>query len=350
MHSPLALKHHGKKIAIHSPVGWRTPPRQYGARETVASNLVEGLVRNGWDVPLYATADSVTRGRLSAVVPCGTEEKKNRLDPRLAEAMHLAHCFDRADHFDLLHSHCDFSALPYAALVPTPALFTLHGFHSTDELNFYRQYNGQVSYVSISDADRDPGLDYAATVYDGIDLSLHTMAEVGGEDLVFLGRLDPEKSPHLAIEVARRANRRLLIAGIITDGPYFNRMCMPFVDGKRVVYLGPVDAAARNDLFARAAAVLQLNEVPERFGLVLAEANACGVPVIAMDRGSCREVIAHGETGFLVNSVEEALAALKRLPEIDRTACRRRVEEHFSMAAMVSRYEEVYDRILSGVS
>ena len=199
-------------------------------------------------------------------------------------------------------------------------------------------------FVSISNSDRAPGLNYLATVYNGIDLSLYPLQERGGDHLVFLGRIHPDKGVHLAIEVARLSGLPLLIAGIIQDRTYFREQVEPHLD-ETIRYIGPVDVPGKNELFARARALLHLNTIPERFGLVLAEANAAGVPVIAMDLGSCREVIEDGQTGFLVNNVDEAVQALKRLGEIDRHACRQRVQKCFSIETMVEAYERVYQTI-----
>ena len=199
-------------------------------------------------------------------------------------------------------------------------------------------------FVSISDSDRAPGLNYLATVYNGIDLSLYPLQERGGDHLIFLGRIHPDKGVHLAIEVARLSGLPLLIAGIIQDRTYFREQVEPHLD-QTIRYIGPVDVPGKNELFAQARALLHLNTIPERFGLVLAEANAAGVPVIAMDLGSCREVIEDGQTGFLVNNVDEAVRALKRLGEIDRSACRQRVQECFSIETMVEAYERVYQQI-----
>jgi glycosyltransferase involved in cell wall biosynthesis len=199
-------------------------------------------------------------------------------------------------------------------------------------------------FVSISDSDRAPGLNYLATVYNGIDLSLYPLQKSGGDHLIFLGRIHPDKGVHLAIEVARLSGLPLLIAGIIQDRTYFQEQVEPHLD-QTIRYIGPVDVAGKNALFARARALLHLNTIPERFGLVLAEANAAGVPVIAMDLGSCREVIEDGRTGFLVNNVEEAARSLQRLPEIDRSVCRQRVERCFSIESMVESYERVYRTI-----
>jgi glycosyltransferase involved in cell wall biosynthesis len=200
-------------------------------------------------------------------------------------------------------------------------------------------------FVSISNSDRSPGLNYVATVYNGIDLSLYPLQESHGDDLIFLGRIHPDKGVHLAIETARRSGLKLLIAGIIQDPVYFREQVEPYVDGQQIRYLGPVDVQGKNQLFARARALLHLNTIPERFGLVLAEANAAGVPVIAFDLGSCREVIDDGRTGFLVDNVGQTLRALERLPEIDGSQCRAHVQQHFSMDSMVEGYEHVYTTV-----
>jgi glycosyltransferase involved in cell wall biosynthesis len=199
-------------------------------------------------------------------------------------------------------------------------------------------------FVSISNSDRAPGLNYLGTVYNGIDLSLYPLQERDGEHLIFLGRIHPDKGVHLAIAVARMSRFPLLIAGIIQDQVYFREQIEPHLDDT-IRYIGPVDVAGKNALFTQARALLHLNTIPERFGLVLAEANAAGVPVIAMDLGSCREVIQDGHTGFLVHNVHEAVRALERIPAIDRCACRRRVEQCFSIEAMVESYERVYATI-----
>jgi glycosyltransferase involved in cell wall biosynthesis len=332
-----------KRVAVLSPVAWRTPPRHYGAWETVASNLTEGLVARGWDVTLFATRDSITRARLHAVIDKGYEEDP-AADSKVAEYLHIAEAFEHATEFDLIHSHYDFMALCYSRLIRTPVLTTIHGFSSPRIMPVYEKYRDGY-YVSISDADRAPALNYLATVYNGIDLSLYPFQESAGDDLIFLGRIHPDKGVHLAIEVARRSGRRLIIAGIVQDETYFHERIEPHLDGQTAHYIGPVDVPGKNRLFAAARALLHLNTIPERFGLVLAEANSAGVPVIAMDLGSCREVVEDGQTGFLVSTPEQAVHALGRLAGIDRRACRHRVEKHFSIAAMVAAYEHVYARI-----
>jgi glycosyltransferase involved in cell wall biosynthesis len=332
-----------RRVAILSPVAWRTPPRQYGAWETVASNVTEGLVARGWDVTLFATRDSVTRAHLHAVVDRGYEEDPG-VDAKVAEYLHISEAFERAAEFDLIHNHYDFMALTYTRLVETPVLTTVHGFSSPRILPIYQKYRDGY-FVSISDADRAPGLRYVATVYNGIDLSLYPLRESSGDDLLFLGRIHPDKGLHLAIEVARSSGLPLLIAGIVQDETYFREHVRPHLDGRKIRYVGPVDVQGKNELFARARALLHLNTIPEPFGLVLAEANAAGVPVIARDLGACREVISEGQTGFLVNDATEAVGALGRIDGINRRACRDRVRQYFSIDAMVDGYERAYSTI-----
>ncbi len=332
-----------RRVAILAPVAWRTPPRQYGAWETVASNITEGLVARGWDVTLFATRDSLTHANLQGVVERGYEEDPS-IDPKVAEYLHISEAFEHAGEFDLIHSHYDFMALTYTRLVQTPVLTTVHGFSSPAIMPVYQKYRDGY-FVSISDSDRAPGLNYLATVYNGIDLSLYPLQERSGDDLVFLGRIHPDKGVHLAIEVAHLSGRRLIIAGIIQDETYFREQVKPHLDDQNICYLGPVGVPEKNELFARTHALLHLNTIPERFGLVLAEANAAGVPVVAMDLGSCREVIKDGRTGFLVNNVGQAVQALGRISEIDRRACRRRVRACFSIDTMVQAYERVYSTV-----
>lgn len=333
----------GHKVAILSPVAWRTPPRQYGAWETVASNIAEGLVARGWDVTLFATKDSITRARLHAVIERGYEEDA-AVDPKVAEYLHISEAFEHASEFDLIHSHYDFMALAFSRLVKTPVLTTIHGFSSPGIMPVYNKYR-EGYFASISNSDRAPGLNYLATVYNGIDLSLYPLRQSsGGDHLIFLGRIHPDKGVHLAIEVARRSGLPMLVAGIIQDRTYFRDQVEPLLD-ETIRYVGPVDVRGKNELFSRARALLHMNTIPERFGLVLAEANAAGVPVIAMDRGSCREVVEDGKTGFLVSDVEDAVRALGRLAEIEPAACRARVRKCFSIETMVTAYEQVYAKI-----
>jgi glycosyltransferase involved in cell wall biosynthesis len=332
-----------KHIAMLSPVAWRTPPRAYGAWETVVSNLTEGLVAKGWDVTLFATADSITNAKLYATISRGYEEDKS-VDPRIVSCLHISEVFEHANRFDLIHNHFDYLPLTYSKLVSTPVLTTIHGFSSPQILPVYYKYKDNY-FVSISDSDRVKGLNYVATVYNGINLQDFTFNDTPGDTLLAYGRIHPDKGFHLAIEVAKKSGLSLVIAGYIQDMRYYEEKIVPHVDGENIKYVGTVSVEGRDELLKKSFAVLHMNTIPERFGLVMAESMAAGVPVVAMDLGSCREVISNGETGFLVNSVEEAVEAIRKIPEISRLACRQRVEENFSLEIMVDNYEKVYNEI-----
>jgi len=333
-----------KRIAILAPVAWRTPPRAYGAWETVAGNITEGLVARGWqDVTLFATKESITKAKLVGWVDKGYEEDRTQI-PKVSECLHISKVMELADEFDLIHNNFDYLPLTYLPFIKTPMLTTIHGFSDPDILRVYRDHK-DTYYVSISDADRDSQLPYLATVYNGIDLSNITFRAKPGDKLVCYGRIHPDKGYHLAIEVAKKSGRDLILAGIIQDQEYFDNAVKPHINDTSIRFIGPVNPVQRDALLKEAYVVLHLNTIPERFGLVMAESMAAGVPVIAMDLGSCREVIADKETGYLVNSVDEAVQALDKIDDIDRSQCRRRVEENFAIDVMVSNYEKVYAEI-----
>lgn len=333
-----------KRIAVLAPVAWRTPPRAYGAWETVASNITEGLVARGWkNVTLFATKESVTSAKLEGWVERGYEEDKTQI-PLVSTCLHISKVMERADEFDLIHNNFDYLPLTYLPFIKTPMLTTIHGFSDQDILRVYHEHKGTY-YASISDSDRDPGLPYLATVYNGIDLSNLTFREKPGDKLVHYGRIHNDKGTHLAIEVAKKYGMDLIIAGIIQDQGYFDNLLKPHLNNSSIQYIGPVNPVQRDALLKESYAVIHLNLIPERFGLVMAESNAAGVPVIAMDLGSCREVIADKQTGFLVNDVDEAVEAVGKIGQIDRKKCRQRVEENFTIDKMAEGYEKVYEEI-----
>jgi glycosyltransferase involved in cell wall biosynthesis len=331
------------KIAMLGPISWRTPPRQYGAWETVVSNLTEGLVRRGHDVTLFATADSRSAAAIEAVCPRPYSDDP-ALEPKVWEFLHFAAVMERAAEFDLIHSHYDFMPLTYSRLISTPMLTTVHGF-SLDQFRLvYRSYR-ESHFVSISDADRDPYLRYVATVYNGIRLEDFTFRPDPGDALVFVGRIHSDKGVHLAIALAEAVGRELIIAGIIQDQTYFDELIRPRL-GPQVRYIGPVGVRERDDLLGNAWASLHLTTIPERFGLAMAESMAAGTPVIGIDLGSVREVVEHGVTGFVVSELDAAIAASADVPSIIRAACRARVERLFSVDAMTEGYLRAYRSIL----
>ena len=328
-----------------SPVARRTPPRDYGPREQVVSLLTEGLVKRGIDVTLFATADSVTKATLHAVVARGYEED-HEAEAKVVECLHIAEVFEHADEFDLIHNNFDFLPLAWSKLTTTPVLTTIHGFSSARILPVFRKYNGQCYYVSISNADRSPELEYVGNAYHGIDLNAFTYRDKPGDYLLFFGRIHQDKGAFEAVQIARRAGRRLVMAGIIQDQEYFREKVEPFLDGTNIVYMGSVGPAKRDKLLGGAYALLHPISFEEPFGLSVVEAMACGTPVIAFNKGSMSEVVADGRTGFLVDTIDEAVDAVARVPELERAACRKRVEDHFSVDRMVDRYLDIYREVL----
>ena len=336
-----------------APLAWRTPPRHYGPWEQFASLLTEGLVARGHDVTLFATADSVTSARLVGTSPRGWSEDDS-IDPKVAECVHIASLFERADEFDIIHNGFDFLPLTYSRLVDTPVVTTIHGFSSPAIVEVYERYDDSTSYVAISDADRHPLLQYAATVHHGIDTRSFAVGEAPGDHLLYFGRIHPDKGTADAIEVARRTGRRLDIAGIVQDEAYFRTEVEPHLDGERVRFLGPVDATRRGRVLGGSHALLHLIDFDEPFGYSVVEAMACGTPVIAYSRGSMPEIVDDGVTGFLVSDVAGAVAAVSTAAELDRSVIRATAVRRFDVAAMVDQYVAIYraitgDRLAAGV-
>ena len=333
------------RIAMLSPIAWRTPPRHYGPWESVVSLLTEGLVARGYDVTLFATADSETSGKLHAVCARGYEEDRTLL-PKVWECLHISELFERADDFDMIHNHFDFLPLTYAGLMTTPLVATIHGFSSPGIVPVYKKYNHKVFYVSISEADRSPDLDYIKTIHHGLDLKQFDFQPEPEDYLLFFGRIHHDKGAREALQIARACNRKLILAGIIQDEAYYQQYVEPHLDEHRAVYVGRVGPIQRNLLLRKAYALLHPINFNEPFGLSVVESLACGTPVIAFDRGSMPELIEDGKNGFLVTTVDEAIDAVARIKDIDRAGCRRRVEQHFTVDRMVEEYIQVYETIL----
>ncbi len=330
-----------------APIAWRTPPRHYGPWELVTSLLTEALVARGVDVTLFATLDSLTAGTLAGVVPAPYSDEPS-IDAKVWEHRHLAHLFERAGEFDLIHNQADFPAHAFSGLVDTPMVTTIHGFSSDRILPMYKPYENRVHYVAISDADRHPDLRYAATIHHGISLGAFPHDPVGSEDLLYFGRIHPDKGTAEAIAAARAAGRRLHIYGLVQDEGYHAREVLPHVDGETVFFHGPVGGAERLRALGSAYALLHLINFDEPFGLSVIEAMACGTPVIAVARGSMPEIIDHGVTGFLVGSHEGAVDAIGKIGSIDRKAPREAVAERFTIDRMAGAYVALYERILTG--
>ena len=335
------------KVAILSSIAWRTPPRQYGPWEQVASNLCEGLVAKGIDTTLFATADSITNAHLSWSIKQPYGDDPNA-DAKVNECLHISHLFESAHEFDIIHNHYDFLPLTYSRLIETPILTTIHGFSSSRIVPVYKKYNAETNYVSISNANRHPELDYVATVYNGIKLKDFLFVDHANNYLLFFGRIHPEKGVLEAIEVAKACKKKLIIAGLIQDNEYFTNHIQPRIDNKEVIYVGNCGPQERNELMGGALALLHLISFEEPFGLSVVEAMCCGTPVIAFNRGSMPELIIDGKTGFLVKTIEQAVGAVKQLQSISRADCRDAVVSRFSMEKMTEDYLRIYEQILFG--
>ncbi len=307
--------------------------------------LTEGLVAAGHHVTLFATADSITTASLRATASVGWSEDAT-IDAKVAECLHIASVFERADEFDIIHNGFDFLPLTYSELVTTSVVTTIHGFSSDRILPVYERYDGAGAYVSISDADRHPNLHYAATIHHGIDVDEFAVHPSPGDHLLFFGRIHPDKGTAHAIEVARRCDRRLDIAGIIQDEEYFRNEVAPHVDGKQVRYLGAVEKSDRAEVLGSAHALLHLIDFDEPFGYSVVEAMACGTPVIANARGSMAELIAHGVTGFLVDDIDSAVAAVATAGELDRRKIAELAADRFTVSAMIDKYVAVYRNVI----
>jgi glycosyltransferase involved in cell wall biosynthesis len=333
------------RIAVLAPISWRVPPRHYGPWEQFASLLTEGLVAAGVDVTLFASGDSITSARLASVVDHGYSEDPS-VEPKVVECLHIAHAFEHADEFDLIHNSFDFLPLTYSGLVETPVMTTIHGFSSERILAAYVKYNTTTDYVAISEADRHPSLDYLATIHHGIDTDAFSLSATPGGYLLFFGRIHPDKGTVEAIDVAFAAGMPLVIAGIVQDQAYFDELVQPRLDGQAVTFVGAVSGDDRSALLGGASALLHLIDFDEPFGYSVVEAMACGTPVIAFARGSMSELIDEGTTGFLVRDVPGAVAAVERAVALDRAAIRTTAIERFSVGRMVDEYMAAYDEII----
>jgi glycosyltransferase involved in cell wall biosynthesis len=333
------------RIAILSPVAWRTPPWHYGPWEQVASNVAEGLVEQGLEVTLFATQDSETKGGLDGVIPMGYEEDKN-IDAKVAECMHISNLMEKADRFDLIHNHFDFLPLTYTGMVKTPMVTTIHGFSSPKIIPVYKKYNDTNSYVSISNSNRSPELKYVSTVYNGIDENLFSLNEKPGEYLLYFGRIHHDKGTWEAIQIAKNAKRKLIISGLIQDNAYFSEKVAPFLNDEDIVYVGNAGPDERDKLLGNALALLHPINFQEPFGLSVAESMFCGTPVIAFNKGAMPELIKNARTGFLVEDINEAVERLSDIPDISRKYCREWAAGRFSKKKMVADYINVYKQIL----
>ncbi|PZV01344.1 MAG: glycosyl transferase [Leptolyngbya sp.] len=340
------------KIAQVTPLWERVPPLAYGGTEMVVSLLTEELTRRGHQVTLFASGDSQTQSRLvpgchRALRPLGVLP----LEYASYEQRQLETVFRAVGEFDIIHSHMDVAALPYAHLSPTPVVHTLHGALTPTFEKIFRQYRRQ-NLVTVSRSQQRPevGLNYVAAVYNAIAVDQFDFYPLPQEPpyLAYLGRMSEEKGPHLAIEIAKRSGWRLKMAGKIgfEDRAFFDHGVAPLIDGQQIEFLGEATQSQKKALMGHATATLFPITWPEPFGLVMAESMASGTPVIALAMGAAPEVVVDGKTGFLCHSVDDCIDAVAQVHRLSRRACREHVAVSFNVGRMVDGYEAVYRQIV----
>lgn len=338
------------RIGMISPLEMRVPPEGYGGTELVVSLLTEELVRRGHEVTLFASGDSLTRARL---VPGSARFlRSSGRDAGILTMLNVTACLERAGEFDIIHNHTCFEGLATAGLVRTPLLTTLHGGLNGDWLLLFDRYRGWYNAISHSAKSLLPAKEgFAGVIYNGVDYESYEFNRGQREKhMLFLSRMSAEKGPHIAIELAKLSGRKLVMAGNVhpVDAEFFRTEVKPHIDGERIVYLGEADQAMKRRLLAEAACLLAPLTWPEPFGLFMVEAMASGTPVVALARGSAPEIVRHGVTGFVVDTLDEMAHAVERCALIDPWDCRQHVAERFSARRMAADYLDTYERILSG--
>jgi glycosyltransferase involved in cell wall biosynthesis len=339
------------KILQIAPLWERVPPPAYGGTEAVVSVLTDDLVRAGNDVALYASGDSLTLAPLLSVYPRSLRTAEEVTNGTPYDWVHAAEAIAASWDFDIIHNHAGEPVMALAGLAKVPMLTTMHCLITPDTKFVWEHYHGYYNTVSQAQRKTVPPLEnprYAGAVYNAIDVASFPFSEKKDDYLLCVNRIAPEKGTHLAVEAARKADRRLIIAGKVdsVDRDYFEAMVKPFVDGQHVEYLGEADSRLKRELFAGAACLVNPICWEEPFGLVPVEAMACGTPVVAFSRGAMPELILNGETGFLVHDVDSMVAALDKTDTIEPARCRQHVEANFDVPVMVEGYLRLYREIV----
>jgi glycosyltransferase involved in cell wall biosynthesis len=339
------------RILQIAPLAERVPPVAYGGTESVVCLLVDGLVRAGHDVVLWASGDSLTLAELRSVYRQGLRLDPAVADPHPYEWLHAVEAIKDAQEFDIIHNHDGERVMALASLLDVPMLTTMHCLIEPDTKFIWQRYQGFFNTVSEAERATIPPLEgprFAGVVHNAVDVASFPFRVHKDGYLLFVGRMGLAKGAHLAIEVARRLDMRLVMAGKVDscDEQYFAEAVEPYIDGKQIQFLGEVGYEKR-ELYANASCLLVPLCWEEPFGLVMPEAMACGTPVIAFSRGSAPEVVLDAQTGYLVRDVDEMADAVSRLDRLDPYVCRRHVEQNFDVPIMVQHYLDVYERIIA---
>ncbi len=343
----------GVKIGQVSPLYESVPPTEYGGTERVVSFLTEELVREGHDVTLFASADSSTSARLVPMCERSLRRDTSCIDPIARHLVMLERISRMAADFDILHYHVDYLHFPFSRRLDVPHVTTLHGQLDFADLQPLYDEFSEMPVVSISDVQRAPlpRANWIGTVYHGLPPTLYPAtqrADEAGEYLLFLGRVSREKRADRAVEIAQRAGYPLKVAAKIdrADKAYYEREIAHLFESPAVEFLGEVGENLKGPLLAGARALLFPIDWREPFGLVMIEAMACGTPVVAWDNGSVREIISDGVTGFIVDNLDDAVAAVRRLPELCRRRIRQEFERRFTARRMAQEYVDIYRRLI----
>ncbi len=342
------------RIGLLAPITWEIPPQKYGPWELAVTNLANGLVKYGYtNVTLYATKEARIPGVNNQSIISHPFGGTDALDKHAQELLHIAHSMRHAEkHCDLIHNHLDYYPVAFSPFISAPFITTLHGLGQNPNANTVFLAHKDLPYVSISNAERRqlPTLNYVSTIYHGIDFSEFKLSPNPQDYLVYTGRIHPEKGVHLAIKLAKRLGKSIFIAGIVQPEMqnYFQTVIVPELN-ESTVYLGNLGRREIAELVGSAEAYIGLIDVDEAFGFSIAEAIACGTPAVATPRGSHVELIRPGETGILVNSLDEAVARYGEVLKIDRTQCREVGKTMFSIETMVEGYLAVYEKVLRRV-
>lgn len=335
-------------IAQLAPPWIRVPPEKYGGIELVVSLLTEKLIERGHEVTLFATGDSLTRGRLLWIFD---KPQTDKLGDPAFDAMQVSLAFQHADEFDLIHDHSGYLAVAFASFIKTPILHTIHGPVNDETIKFYLNFRRNCFFNAISNYQKEhlPSLQFVDTVYNAIDVEKYPFQAKKEDYVTLVSRISSQKGTHIAIKVAKQAGKKLILAGKVTpkDQIYFEKYVKPEIDGKRVIYLGEVSTEEKREIVKKAACFIFPVQWPEPFGLVMAEAMAAGTPVVAIRNGSVPEVVIDGKTGFVVNSLSDMVEAINQVDCIDPLVCRRHVERNFSPDYMANAYEKNYYKIMA---
>jgi glycosyltransferase involved in cell wall biosynthesis len=340
------------RIAQVAPLWEPVPPRGYGGIELIVSLLTDELVRRGHEVTLFASGDSKTDAKLETAVSKAFRLSDEPQDTQICELLQMSHLLDQIDQFDLVHSHTMLPSFHLADLVKVPVVYTLHGNFTPQNIPLFQRYS-HLRFISISDDQRHllDNLNYVATVYNGINADNYPFFPTAQTPpyLAFLGRMSPQKGPHHAIEIAKQTGWTLKMAGKIdpVDQNFFVTQVEPLIDGQQIQYLGEVNHAEKLELLGNAAATLFPITWQEPFGLVMIESMCVGTPVLGMALGSVPEVIEHGRSGFICNSVDEMIQSLPQVTQLSRQACHDHVVRAFSVNRMVDDYVAAYEKILA---